>query len=141
MALILDTGPLYALLDRRDAAHHACRSLIEATTERLLIPSPVLPEVDYFVGQRLGAAPLLTLLDDVMEGAFSVIDLIRDDYIRVRQLCDQYADSDIGFVDAAVVSIAERLDEPKIATLDRRHFGLIRPRHVAAFTLLPDVPA
>jgi uncharacterized protein len=48
-----------------------------------------------------------------------------------------YADADIGFVDAAVLASTERLAEPKLATLDRRHFGLLRPRHVDALTLLP----
>jgi uncharacterized protein len=59
------------------------------------------------------------------------------DYARARQFCDRYADADIGFVDAAVAAITERLGEPKLATLDRRHFGLLRPRHVDALQLLP----
>jgi len=48
------------------------------------------------------------------------------------------ADSDIGFVDAAVLAITERLNEPKVATLDHRHFSMMRPRHVEALRLLPD---
>jgi predicted nucleic acid-binding protein len=48
------------------------------------------------------------------------------------------SDADIGFVDAAVLAVVERLNEPKLATLDRRHFGLLRPRHVAALRLVPD---
>ncbi|MBK9612864.1 hypothetical protein [Candidatus Amarobacter glycogenicus] len=59
------------------------------------------------------------------------------DYRRVREVCDRYADSDIGFVDAAVIAVVERLNEPKVATLDRRHFGTVRPRHVDALVLLP----
>jgi hypothetical protein len=47
-------------------------------------------------------------------------------------------DADIGFVDAAVLAITERLREPKVATLDRRHFELLRPRYVRALQLLPD---
>jgi predicted nucleic acid-binding protein len=138
LALILDTGPLYASLDRRDAAHAACRRLIEATTEPLLIPSPVLVEVDYWVRKWLGSRTLVRLLDDVRAGAYRVEDLRPEDYHRVRELCDRYADADIGFVDAAVVALAERLNEPKLATLDRRHFGLVRPRHVDAFRLMPE---
>jgi predicted nucleic acid-binding protein len=59
------------------------------------------------------------------------------DYSRVREICDRYADADIGFVDAAVLAIVERLDEAKLATLDHRHFGALRPRHREAITLLP----
>jgi predicted nucleic acid-binding protein len=67
-----------------------------------------------------------------------VEDLRPEDYRRARELCDQYADADIGLVDAAVLSITDRLREPKLATLDRRHFSILRPRHVAALQLLPD---
>lgn len=63
--------------------------------------------------------------------------LIESDYRRIRELCDRYASSDVGFVDAAVLEVVERLNEPKLATLDHRHFGLLRPRHVDALTLLP----
>jgi predicted nucleic acid-binding protein len=81
---------------------------------------------------------LLAFLDDLEAGAFLVEDLVPSDYRRVRELCDRYADANIGFVDAAVLAIVERLNEPKLATLDRRHFGLLRPRHVDALRLLPE---
>lgn len=138
MALILDTGPLYATLDRDDAAHRICRRLVEAANEPLVVPSPVLVEVDYWIQQRLYPSVLVALLDDIAAGAYVVEDLLPGDYGRVREVCDRYADADIGFVDAAVLAIVERLNEPKLATLDRRHFGLLRPRHVDAFRLLPE---
>lgn len=137
MALILDTGPLYAALDRQDPDHEVCRSLIDETSEPLVIPGPVLPEVDYLVAQRLGVSPMLALLDDIEAGAFRIEDLTPPDYPRIRELIDGYADQDIGLVDAAVLALAERLGEPKIATLDRRHFSVLRPRHVEALELLP----
>jgi hypothetical protein len=137
MALILDTGPLYASLDRSDQDHVACRALIEAADEPLVIPAPVLVEVDYWIQQRLSPGALVALLADVESGAYVVADLTLDDYARIRELCDRYADADIGFVDAAVLAIVERLGEPKLATLDRRHFGLLRPRHRDSIDLLP----
>jgi hypothetical protein len=138
VALILDTGPLYASLDRSDAEHQACRRLIQTASEPLLVPSPVLVEVDYLIHTRLNPGVLVTFLDDIARGAFQIENLLVEDYRRVRELCDQYADADIGFVDAAVLAVVERFNEPKLATLDRRHFGFIRPRHVAALTLLPE---
>ena len=137
MALILDTGPLYASLDRSDADHAACRALIETADEPLVIPSPVLVEVDYWIQRRLHPGALVALLADIEAGAYTVVDLAAADYTRVRELCDRYADADIGFADAAVLAIVERLDEPKLATLDRRHFGLLRPRHRESIELLP----
>ena len=140
MALILDTGPLYASLDRDDADHRACRALIESTREPLVIPSPVLVEIDYLVHSRLHVGVFLALLDDIASGAYEVEEPTAGDFARIREICDHYADLDIGFVDAAVVAIAERLNEPKLATLDHRHFSVIRPRHGSALRLLPDGP-
>ena len=137
MALILDTGPLYASLDRSDQDHAACRALIERADEPLVIPAPVLVEVDYWIGQRLTPGVLVALLADIESGAYRVADLVPADYTRIRELCDRYADADIGFVDAAVFALVERLGEPKLATLDRRHFSLLRPRHRDAIDLLP----
>jgi predicted nucleic acid-binding protein len=137
MALILDTGPLYASLDRSDQDHAACRALIERANEPLVIPAPVLVEVDYWIGQRLTPGALVALLADIESGAYRVSDLDASDYTRIRELCDRYADADIGFVDAAVFALVERLGEPKLATLDRRHFSLLRPRHRDSIELLP----
>jgi predicted nucleic acid-binding protein len=137
VALILDTGPLYASLDRSDDDHAACRQLIETADEQLIIPAPVLVEVDYWIHARLHAGVLVALLDDVVSGAYVVEELHREDYRRIRELCDRYADADVGFVDAAVLAIAERLNEPKLATLDHRHFRVLQPRHVKALKLLP----
>lgn len=138
MALILDTGPLYASLDRSDADHSACRTLIERADEPLVVPSPVLVEVDYWIHARLHAGVLVALLDDIAAGAYRVEDLAAPDYRRIRQICDRYGDDDVGFVDAAVLAVVERLGEPKLATLDHRHFRVLRPTHVDALRLLPE---
>lgn len=138
MALILDTGPLYASLDRRDRDHVRCRRLIEETDDTLVIPSPVLPELDYLVSQRMGPAPMLALLRDLERAAYVVEDLVPEDYTRVRELIDRYSAQDVGFVDAAVLAVTERLGESRLATLDRRHFAALRPRHVDALDILPE---
>lgn len=137
MALILDTGPLYAALDRSGADHEACRRLIESAREPLIVPAPVLIEVDYLVHRSLDQSVLALLLEDVVLGAYEVAELRRDDYQRVIELCTDYADIDVGFVDAAVLAIVERLGERKLATLDHRHFTVMRPRHVRNLELLP----
>lgn len=141
MALILDTGPLYASLDRSDADHFACRKLIETSDEALVIPGPVLVEVDYLVHKRLHPQAMHALLEDIAAGAYQVENPIDSDYHRIAEICSDYADMDVGFVDASVLAITERLGEPKIATLDHRHFRVIRPRHVAALDLWPEGPA
>lgn len=139
MALILDTGPLYASLDRADSDHAACRELIESAREPLVVPAPVLVEVDYWIHMRLHPGVLVALLDDIVSGAYRIEDLEAGDYPRIRQICDRYGDDDVGFVDAAVLAIVERLGEPKLATLDHRHFSVLRPTHVRALRLLPEL--
>lgn len=138
MALVIDAGPLFAFLDRRDAHHAASSQLIRNADEPLVVPSPVLVEVDYWAGQVLGNSARLALLSDIRDGNLQVEDLLPEDYDRVYEVIERYSDADIGFVDAAVLAIVERLNEPKLATLDHRHFRLLRPRHVDALRLLPD---
>lgn len=69
MALVLDTGPLYATLDRNDAQHRRCLDLLQDTEEPLVIPAPVLVEVDWLVRTRLHGGVFLALLDDIVDGA------------------------------------------------------------------------
>ena len=95
-------------------------------------------EVDYWVHVRMHAGVFVALLDDIISGAYRVEELKSEDYPRIRELCDRYADADIGFVDAAVLAVVERFNEPKLATLDHRHFAALRPRHTDALLLLPD---
>lgn len=59
-------------------------------------------------------------------------------YVRIEQIVMTYRDLDVGFVDAAVLAVVERFGEPKLATLDRRHFAAVRPRHREALELLPS---
>jgi hypothetical protein len=125
-------------MDRRDASYTPCRELLRNTREQVVIPSPVLVEVDYFVRTYLRESAFIAVLENIRTGAFRVEDVLPQDYERVREIIERYADSDIGFVDAAVLAIVERLNEPKLATLDRRHFGLLRPRHVDSLRLLPE---
>jgi uncharacterized protein len=59
------------------------------------------------------------------------------DWQRIQDLVSTYADLRLGGTDASVVALAERHGAVKIATLNRRHFAVVRPRHAEAFELLP----
>ena len=138
MALIVDTGPLYASIDVADQDHRACLDLLVNANEPLVIPAPVLVEVDVLISRRLHQGLFIVLLDDIMAGGFTMEEMDPAYYLRIRQICERYSDANIGFVDAAVIAVTERLNEPKVATLDRRHFGVVRPAHVPALDLLPS---
>lgn len=62
-----------------------------------------------------------------------------NDFVRMAELVRDYDDLPLGTTDASVISVAERLGVDEIATLDHRHFRVVRPSHVNAFTLLPEV--
>lgn len=137
MALICDTGPLYAAIDRADEDHAACAQLLATSAEVLVVPAPVVVELEWLVSSRLGPHAFDAFLADVDEGRLRIADLAHADYARVRELCAQYADLPLGFVDAAVLTLVERLGEVKLATLDQRHFRIVRPRHTRTLSLLP----
>lgn len=137
MALILDTGPLLAALDTADPDHGRCADLIAESPEDLIVPALVLSELDYWCHERLGVDAWLTFLDDVLEGAYTVECPSGEDLRRCHELERRYDDLRLGVVDASVIALCERLGEPKVATLDHRHFRTVRPVHVEALDLLP----
>ncbi len=120
-----------------DADHERCAPLLQPRPERRVLPAPVLVELDHLLGRELGDDAFPALLDTINAGELDVVDLTASDYERVGDLMRTYADLEVGFVDCAVLAVTERLEEPKLATLDHRHFGTMRPRHVEALELLP----
>jgi predicted nucleic acid-binding protein len=137
VALVLDTGPLLAALDAADPDHERCATLLTEATEDLVVPTLVLSELDYWCHERLDVSVWLAFLDDLLEGAYRSKPPTGDDLARCRALHEQYADLGVGVVDASVLALVERLGEDKLATLDHRHFSVLRPAHVEALRLLP----
>ncbi|WP_239029043.1 PIN domain-containing protein [Pseudonocardia acidicola] len=76
-------------------------------------------------------------LTALADGDFEPVELRQEDYRRVSELVTTYGDLPLGTTDATVVAPAERLGVSEVATLDRRHFTVVRPAHVPALTLLP----
>src|SRR6476646_9936210 len=127
MALILDTGPLLAALDAADPDHERCAALLTEADEDLVVPSLVMAELDYWCHERLGTDAWLVFLDDLVRGANRVEPPVLSDLQR------QYDDLGLGVVDASIVALAERLGERRLATLDRRHFTVVRPARAESF--------
>ena len=137
MALVLDTGPLLAALDSADVDHGRCAELVTSAREDLVVPALVLAELDYWCHQRLGGDVWIEFLDDVLAGAYRIEPPSAADLARCRELQATYLDLRLGVTDATVIALVERLGEPKVATLDHRHFAVVRPRHVEALELRP----
>lgn len=101
-----------------------------------MIPALVVAEVTYMVGRRLGATAEAGFVRGLAD--FDVEAPTPEDWPRIAELVEQYADFPLGGVDASVVALAERLGTDLVVTLDRRHFRAVRPRHAPAFRLLPE---
>jgi predicted nucleic acid-binding protein len=122
VSVLLDTGIVYAYYDRSDSWHKRARTLVEGEQRGLILPAPVIPEVDHLLAHRLGSRSRLTFYTGIVEGYYLVADVPRDAYARVADLNRQFADLELGFVDAAIAALAETLGLSRIATTDRRHF-------------------
>jgi uncharacterized protein len=138
--IVCDTGPLVAAALSNDADHAACVRLfndMHAAGRDLLVPATVTAEVGYLLAREAGARVESLFLRSLAEGDFAAVDLTATDYARMAELVDTYGDLPLGTTDASVIAVAERLKLTDVATLDRRHFTVVRPSHVNSLTLLP----
>lgn len=137
--ILVDTNVLVALGNASDSHHRAARELLETLADRLLVPATVIAEVCHLIGSRDrgGAAAEARFLRSFSAGLLELAELTRKDLTRMAELVERYADLGLGGTDASLIALAERLGIERIATFDRRHFTVVRPAHVEAFTLLP----
>ena len=136
-SLIIDTGVIYALADRKDNWHAAAATFMSDFTGRLFVPSTVVPEACYLLNNYLGQDAEMGLIQSLINREMVLEHSTTQDLARIAELLKKYHDSNIGFVDASVVAIAERLKICNVLTTDRRHFAAIKPQHCKEFTLLP----
>jgi uncharacterized protein len=135
--LIVDTGPLVAMLNAKDRHHEVCTGLLRRFRGQIIVPAPIVTEVAYFLQIEPGPAVEAAFLDALARGELVVEDITAQDFARMAELVRQYADFPLGTADASVIAVAERLGATHIATIDHRHFRVVRPAHCDAFELLP----
>jgi predicted nucleic acid-binding protein len=136
--LVVDAGPIVAAAATRDRNHTRCVELLATASRPLIVPALVVTEVAYFLADRIGSAAERAFVRALRGGELLVEPVEPADWERIDELLGQYDDLPLGTVDASVVAACERLGARELATLDRRHFGAVRPRHCSALTLLPD---
>ncbi len=134
--MIIDTGILIAAVDSDEPAHEAAVEILGVREPRV-VPESVVVEADWLIAKRFGVDVEMAFLRGLDEGSLVVEPIGQDDRVRAAEIIARYRDLDLGYVDATIVALAERLGERRIATLDRRHFRVIQPRHVKTFELLP----
>jgi uncharacterized protein len=110
--------------------------VFQRTDLQFVIPTLVVAEVCHFLGIRAGVRVEATFLRGLAR--LEVEQPVPEEWSRIADLVERYGDFPLGGTDASIVALAERLRTDLIVTLDRRHFEAIRPRHTAAFRLLPE---
>jgi predicted nucleic acid-binding protein len=128
---------LYAYIDEDDRDHEACLTLLENHPGPLIVPQLVVTEVAYLLETRLGAEAEIRFLGDLAAGNLISEPVRPADWIRIAELVADYRELSLGTVDASVVATAERLRLAQLATLDRRHFTVVRPAHAEVFEIVP----
>lgn len=137
--LIVDTGPLVAAADSSDPGHAACADLLQRAIGPLRTTALVVAEAAYMIGRRISAEAEARFFRSIADGDLLIDPLLDDDLVRIADLVDTYTDLPLGGTDASLIVLAERLEQDTIATLDRRHFGVVRPVHVAGFQIVPPL--
>jgi len=137
MALIADSGAIYALYDIRDRYHLPVKDVVDQELGPIILPMAILAEIDYLLRIRLGSRAVFRFLEGISIGVLTLEPLTPVDVKRCRSLLESYDDLDLGLADVAVIAAAERLQTHRILTVDERHFRAVRPSDGASFVLLP----
>ena len=101
------------------------------------MPTLAVTEVAYLISTRLGARAEVRFIGDLASGDLQVEPVAASDWLRMAELVHTYSDLPLGTVDASVVAASERLGVTTVATIDRRHFTVVRPSHCDRLTILP----
>jgi uncharacterized protein len=134
--ILVDTGPLVALIHEDDNEHRICKDTFLTFSEPLGTVWPVLTEAMYLLSFSWDAQN--ALWEMIQAGAIEILPLGTDDVARMRELMRKYHDLPMDLADAALVRVAERERLRRIFTLDRRDFQIYRPSRMGRFAVLPS---
>lgn len=134
-AVLIDAGPLVALLDRSDDHHEEMVNVVAQIEDDLVSVWPVVVEAMYLLGLSWQAQKALW---EILEtGTVRLLSLGDDDIPHMKSLMEKYQDLPMDMADAALVRVAEREGIRRVLTLDRRDFTAYRLSRKGSFTLLP----
>ncbi len=133
MSILADTSGIITLLDASDPQYQQATRYVSD----LVIAQSILCEVDYLATKYYGAHASRRFFASVAKGDFTLLPLNSEDIKRTYEIMEQYADAEIGFVDASLVALAEKHSIRRVLTLDKRHFDMLRPKGLGYLELLP----
>jgi predicted nucleic acid-binding protein len=133
--VLVDAGPLVALIDRSDPYHRVCRETLATIRDPLGTVWPAFTEAMYLLRQSAQAQRALWDLLNV--GGVRLLDLDHEDCPRMRELMWKYRVLPMDLADAALVRVAERERLRRVFTIDRQDFEVYRPYRLGRFEILP----
>lgn len=137
--ILVDTGALYALIDKNDLNHNNARRFYEgvAGKESLVISLPVLTEAWLLIEARLGRYFANKLWQAAIEGVFEILELEREDLKVAFEIEKRYEKAGFGFVDAICFALCEKHKIREIFTYDKKHFGIYKPSFSKSLDIIP----
>jgi uncharacterized protein len=133
--VLVDAGPLVALIDAGDVHHHACVETLKGIRDPLFTVWPAFTEAMHLLGESWRGQK--ALWSRIETDALTLVPLDAGDVPRMRELMEKYRYLPMDLADAALVRVAERDEVTQIFTLDRRHFSIYRPGRRRRFAVLP----
>lgn len=133
--VLVDAGPLVALIDRTDQYHQRCAAALATIRDPLTTVWPAVTEAMYLL--RYSAHDQRALWDLMSAGGVRFADLGLNDCPRMRELMWKYRDLPMDLADAALVRVAERDNLRRVFTIDRQDFEIYRPHRFGRFEILP----
>ena len=122
--ILVDAGPLVALLDADDQYHKKCVAAVKVLREPLVTVWPPVTEAMYLLGDLPKAQE--AIWEMLARGVLQLLPLDLTDIPRMRELMSKYADRPMDLADAALVRVAEREGIRKIFTLNHEDFSVYR---------------
>jgi uncharacterized protein len=133
--VLVDAGPLVALIDGGDAHHDDCVAALKTIRDPLITVWPAFTEAMYLLNESWRGQK--ALWSRVESDALTLAHLDASDAPRMRELMEEYRDLPMDLADASLVRVAEREGLSRIFTVDRRHFSVYRPGRRRRFAILP----
>jgi predicted nucleic acid-binding protein len=135
--ILIDSGFLYALLDKNNPKYRLAKATIEAVPAQYLVPYVVLTETAFLFSRAGGVPAVLLFMDKLVAAPLQFEAPLKAGITRGREIMATYASSRLDFVDCCIMAISERLNITKVFTFDWRDFSIFRPKHCPHLELLP----
>jgi predicted nucleic acid-binding protein len=135
--ILVDTGPLVAILSREDAHHRTCVAALREMTGPLFSCWPVITEAAWLL--RRSPRAIQQLLGSMNSGFLELLPVAGTEAKAIAAVMKRYESIRPQLADATLVYLAGRERIDAIFTLDRRDFSIYRTSRKRSFNILPEM--